>query len=95
MNLIPNDTTIDAFRKQFEILERIGIEGRAKMTFQLSDNLRQVVKDGVKHRHPDYDEQKTKLAVFRITYGESSFREVFGNMQSAKDLIKENKGGWF
>jgi len=42
MDIIPADTTIDAMRKQFEILERLGIEGRAEMTFQLSNNLRQI-----------------------------------------------------
>ena len=48
MNLIPADTTIDALRKQFEILERIGIEGRAEMTFQLSDKARQELIDDMK-----------------------------------------------
>jgi len=94
MRILPSDTTIDALRKQFEILRRLDIKQRAEMVFELSDNLRQVVEAGVKHRHPDYDEQKIKLAVFRITYGKSLFQEVFGNTQTAKDLINGNKEGW-
>jgi hypothetical protein len=54
MNLIPKDTTIDALRKQFEILERIGIEGRAKMTFELSDKARQELIDDIKKQHPEF-----------------------------------------
>jgi hypothetical protein len=65
MNLIPKDTTIDALRKQFEILERIGIEGRAEMTFQLSDNLRQIIEDGVRFRNPEYSDDQVRQEVLR------------------------------
>ncbi len=77
MNLIPNDTTIDAMRKQFEILERIGIEGRAEMTFQLSDNLRQIIKDGVRLRHPKYSSSQLRQEVLRITLGDELYRKAY------------------
>ena len=77
MNLIPNDTTIDAMRKQFEILERIGIEGRAEMTFQLSDNLRQIIEDGVRLRHPEYSDSQVRQEVLRITLGDELYHEAY------------------
>jgi len=77
MNLIPADTTIDAMRKQFEILERIGIEGRAEMTFQLSDNLRRITEAGVQLRHPEYDENAVRREVLRITLGDELYRKAF------------------
>jgi hypothetical protein len=76
MNLIPKDTTIDALRKQFEILERIGIEGRAEMTSQLSDNLRQIIEDGVRLRHPEYNEFQIRQEVIRITLGDELYNKV-------------------
>ncbi len=76
MNLIPADTTIDALRKQFEILERIGIEGRAEMTFELSDNLRQITEAGIRLRNPEYDDNAVRREVLRITLGDELYHKV-------------------
>lgn len=84
MNLIPNDTTIDALQKQFEILERIGIEGRAEMTFQLSDNLRQIIEEGVRLRHPEYSNSPVQREVLRITLGDELYRKAFEEQEKGK-----------
>ncbi|MBN2018621.1 MAG: hypothetical protein JW749_00160 [Sedimentisphaerales bacterium] len=84
MNLIPKDTTIEALRKQFEILERIGIEGRAEMTFQLSDNLRQIIEDGVRLRHPEYSESQIFQEVIRITAGDELYNKLVGSQDKHK-----------
>jgi hypothetical protein len=76
MNLIPHDTTIDALQKQFEILERIGIEGRAKMTFELSDKARQNLIDDIKKEHPEFTEKQVMLEVIRRCYGEELAQKV-------------------
>lgn len=78
MNLIPKDTTIDALEKQFEILERIGIEGRAEITFQLSDNLRQIIEDGVRLRNPEYNDIQVRQEVLRITLGDELYHKAYG-----------------
>jgi len=77
MNLIPKDTTVEALRKQFEILERIGIEGRAEMTFQLNDNLRQIIEDGVRSRNPEYSDSQVRQEVLRITLGDELYHKAF------------------
>lgn len=77
MNWIPADTTIEAARKQFEILRRLGPEARAKMAFAMSDNLRSIVESGVRFRHPDYDEQEIQKEVLRLMIGESLFKQVY------------------
>ena len=84
MNLIPKDTTIDALQKQFEILERIGMEGRAEMTFELSDNLRQIIEDGVRLRHPEYNDSKIRQEVLHITLGD----ELYNKLVKAQDRHK-------
>ncbi len=76
MDAIPSDTTVDAARKQFEILRRLGPEVRAKIAFELSDNLRSLVEAGVRLRHPDYNEQKIKQEVLRLMIGEELFQRV-------------------
>ncbi len=84
MNLIPSDTTIDALRKQFEILERIGIEGRAEMTFELSDNLRQIIESGVRLRHPEYNNHQVRREVLHITLGDELYRKAFEEREKDK-----------
>jgi len=76
MRLIPADTSIDALRKQFEILERIGIEGRAEMTFQLSDKARQELIADIKKQYPEFTKQQVVLETIRRCYGEKLAREV-------------------
>lgn len=80
MNVIPADTTVEAFRKQIEILRCLGPAGRAEMTFQLSDELHQIVEDGIRLRHPDYDDQKVKLAYLRLVIEPELFKEAFGDI---------------
>ena len=74
-----SDTTDDALREHIKGLRGLGISGRAAMTFELSDNLRQIVKDGVRHRHPDWDEAQVKCEALRIVLGDRLFNEAFGN----------------
>jgi hypothetical protein len=76
MNPIPADTTIDASRKQFEILRRLRPEVRLKMAFEMSDNLHSIVESGVRGRNPGCDEQKIKQEVLRLMIGERLFREI-------------------
>ena len=76
MNLIPKDTTIDALQKQFKILERIGIEGRAEMTFELSDKARQELIDNIKKQHPEITKQQLILEIIRRCYGDKLANEV-------------------
>ncbi len=84
MDAIPSDTTVEAARKQFEILRRLDMNARANITFQLSNNLRQTVEAGVRHRHPDYNEEQIKSEVLRLMVGERLFRQVFGDAEAYK-----------
>ena len=77
ISAIPADTSPEAFRKQIAALRRLGISGRAQMTFELSDSLRATVEAGVRHRHPDYDDESVRMAVLRLMIGEEQFRAAF------------------
>jgi pimeloyl-CoA synthetase len=79
LNAIPVDTVIDAAVKQIEILRRLNTAQRADMTFQLSDNLRQIVEAGVRQRHPDWDDRAVKRGVLHLTIDERLFREIFAD----------------
>ncbi len=76
MNGIPSDTTLEAARKEFEILRRLEPQVRARMAFDMSDSLRRIVEAGVRHRHPDFDEKKIKLEVLRLMIGDKLYRQM-------------------
>ena len=77
MKTISSDTAIDAIVKQFEILRKLDTETRAQMTFQLSNNLHQIVEDGIRHRHPEFDERQVKQELLRLTIGEHLPSRIF------------------
>jgi hypothetical protein len=56
-----DDTSAEALAVQLRELRRIGPAGRAAITFELCDNLRSLVAAGVRHRHPQWDDQAVKL----------------------------------
>jgi len=72
------DTTPEALAKQFEVLRRIGPADKAAMTFELSDNVRELAKAGIRHRHPDWDVDRVKRAYARMILGKTLFNEVYG-----------------
>jgi len=66
----PNAIMWEALRKQ-------GFDGRVKMTFELSNNLRRVTEAGVRHRHPDYDDRRVRLAAFKLAIGSELFKLAY------------------
>ena len=74
---IPRDTTLDAFWVQIEALRRLGTKGRARMTFQLCEQVRRFAAAGVRSRHPDYTDEQVRLAVIRLRLGERLFAKVY------------------
>ena len=76
MDPIASDTTIEAASVQLQVLRRIGIEGRMKMTFQLGNNMRSTVEAGVRHRYPEYDDRQVRREVLRLMIGNKLYRLV-------------------
>jgi hypothetical protein len=70
-----NAADVDA--AHWEILRRMGMAGRARLTFALSDALRELSESGVRRRHPDYDDRKVRLGAIKLAIGAELFREVF------------------
>lgn len=74
---LPQDTSKDAALKQTEVLRSIGMEGRAELTFKLSENLRQITLAGIRHGHPDYTEQQVTQAYLKLILDPELFEQVF------------------
>jgi len=82
MDAIPSDTTVEAAKKQVEILRRLSPEKRALISFDLSDNVRQNVIAGIKKLHPDFTDTQIKMELLRRMVG----NELFSKIIAAKGL---------
>lgn len=72
-----SDTSKEAAAVQMEVLRKMGIEGRARLTFQLCSQLREITKAGIRHRHPEYTEKQVTQAYLRLICDEELFQKVF------------------
>lgn len=77
ITLLPFDTSRDCIVRQFDVLKKMDISERAEMTFQLSDNLRSTLVSGIRHRHPDYNQEQVTKALLRLTLDGDLFDKVF------------------
>ena len=71
------DTSPEAMAVQVAALQKMGLEGRAEMVFELSDNLRELVEAGIRRRHPDYTPQQVVQSVLRLTLDKELFEQIF------------------
>ncbi len=72
-----NDTSPDALRAQTEILRRMTPQARLAAATQLSATARRLVFEGVRRRHPDYDEAQVRYAALRLWLGDDDFRRAY------------------
>jgi len=75
------ETSAEAARVYYEILRRLGPAGRMRLFAELNATLRAVLAAGVRHRHPEYDEEQVRLAVARLTLGEELFRKAYPGLE--------------
>ena len=71
------DTSKEAQLKQLEVLRSLGPAGRLKLTMDLCDNLRNITKAGIRHRHPKYTEQQVTQAYLKLILDKTLFEKIF------------------
>lgn len=74
---IPEDTKPEAFRYQVQAFQAMAPDKRLQITFQLCNQHQSLIHAGIRHRHPDYDDEKTHLAFLRLIWGEDLFSKVY------------------
>jgi hypothetical protein len=50
---------------------------RVEIGHQMSLDARAIASDGIRHRHPDYDESMVRWALFRLLLGDELFRRAW------------------
>ena len=74
---LPFDTERDSAIKQFEILQKMDIDTRATITFQLSDNLKSITESGIHDRHPNYSPEQIKQASLSLVIERKILERAF------------------
>jgi hypothetical protein len=75
--LRPADTSGRAWELTRVAHARLGPEGRLRAAFDASEFVRSIALEGVRARHPGYDDLQLGRALFRQIYGDALFRKVF------------------
>jgi hypothetical protein len=80
-DLIPRDTTLEAYAFLVQVWRRMGPEGRLRAAFEASNNLRDLAATGVRMRHPAYSEVQVQRAVTKLMIGTDNFHKVLPGVE--------------
>jgi hypothetical protein len=75
--MTPFDTSPDAEKVQVDIFRRMGPEERLQSAAHLSETCRTLLAEGIRKRHPNYDEEQVRLAVIRCLLPEDLFLRAY------------------
>jgi hypothetical protein len=79
INAIPKDTDIEVFAKYLKIQSRLSIEEKSRIVTELNENMRSLLKTGIKMQHPDWTDQQIIHEVIRRVYGVDVEKEPDAN----------------
>lgn len=70
----PLDTTDEAARIQAAVRRRMSGSERLELALRMCDEERELMRDGIRARHPDYTETEVEHALRRKLLGDVLFR---------------------
>lgn len=73
----PHNTTDEAHQAQLDAWRRMGPETRVRVAFEMSEDVRRMAAEGIRARHPDYDDERIRRALFRLLLGEALVRAIW------------------
>lgn len=65
----PKDTSPDAFARQLDALRRMRPEQRLQLALEMSDEVRELAKAGIRGRHPAYTDTEVADALEALLLG--------------------------
>ena len=72
-----SDTTSEAQAVQLTLYRRMAPERRLQVGLELTELSRRLLRDGIRGRHPEYDDGEVLLAFRRLWLGPELFREAY------------------
>jgi hypothetical protein len=78
------DTTEESHERQLAALRALGPDGRLAATIEMCDLGRQLAAEGIRSRHPEYDDRQVVRALVWLFYGESTARKVWPGLEPCR-----------
>jgi hypothetical protein len=75
--VVPGDTDRAAHEAQLRAYRRMGPEARVALCAHMSEDARRIALSGIRSRHPDYDDERARRALFSLVLGEDVVRAVW------------------
>jgi hypothetical protein len=75
--VVPRDTSPAAHEAQLRWLRRLCPAARVALAWEMSEDVREVARAGIKARHPDYDAPEVSFALLRLLLGDDLFRSTW------------------
>lgn len=76
MSVQPRDTTDEAREVQIAAYRAMTPSQRVEIACQLSDDMREISRDGIRWRHPALDERGVQHEFLRVLYGSALAAEL-------------------
>ena len=70
------DTSEDALEVQLTCLRRMSPRERVRKTCAMSRRVRDMAKNAIRRRHPDWDDLEVRLMFIELTYGKTLAQKV-------------------
>ena len=83
--MIATDTTPEFTRLQIEIFRRMAPEERLRRGLDLAQTCRDLMREGVRQRHPQYDERQIRESVIRLILPRDLFHAAYPH---AEEVIR-------
>lgn len=74
----PHDTSEEAWAVQMGLLRGAGPEARLRMALQMSDDVREITRCGIRSRHPKWSEDDVDAELVRIVHGKALAKRLLG-----------------
>ncbi len=71
------DTTPEAHAFQLAVYRRMTIDRRLELALEMSEAARRTSLDGIRARHPEYDEHTAVRALFHLVHGHELYAKVW------------------
>lgn len=74
---IPRDTSVKVAKILFSLIKKRSASEKLLLTTQLSDDLMLISKQGIRNRHPEYNEQQVTQAYLKIILNRMLYNKIF------------------
>jgi hypothetical protein len=71
------DTSLGAHAAQVAVYRAMSADQRVSMAVAMSEDVNTIAAEGVRARHPSYDDDEVRWAMYRLRLGDELFRQVW------------------